>query len=59
MAATSKELLRIARMVRSREQFVAQLGEAQYEVALALYRWGIYLLLGKLSMTIYTLQKPA
>jgi ubiquinone/menaquinone biosynthesis C-methylase UbiE len=55
----SKELLRIARMVRSREQFVAQLGEAHYEVALALYRWGIYLLLGKLSMTIYTLQKPA
>jgi ubiquinone/menaquinone biosynthesis C-methylase UbiE len=53
-----KELLRIARMVRSREKFVAQLGETQYEVALALYRWGIYLLLGKLSMSIYTLQKP-
>ena len=53
-----KELLRIARMVRSRDQFVAQLGEAQYEIALALYRWGIYLLLGKLSMSIYTLRKP-
>jgi ubiquinone/menaquinone biosynthesis C-methylase UbiE len=54
-----KELLRIARMVRSREQFVAELGQAQYEVALALYRWGIYLLLGKLSMSIYTLRKSA
>jgi ubiquinone/menaquinone biosynthesis C-methylase UbiE len=53
-----KELLRIARMVRSRDQFVAQLGEAQYEIVLALYRWGIYLLLGKLSMSIYTLRKP-
>lgn len=55
----SKELLRIARMVRSREQFVAELGESQYEIALALYRWGIYLLLGKLSMSIFTLRKSA
>jgi ubiquinone/menaquinone biosynthesis C-methylase UbiE len=54
----SQELLRVARMVRSREQFVEQLGEQQYEIALALYRWGIYLLLGKLSMSIYTLRKP-
>ncbi len=54
-----KELLRIARMLRSREKFVAELGETRYEIALSLYRWGIYLLLGKLSMSIYTLRKPA
>jgi ubiquinone/menaquinone biosynthesis C-methylase UbiE len=53
----SKELLRVARMVRARDQLVAELGETQYELALAVYRWSIYLLLGKLSMTIYILRK--
>jgi len=54
----SKELLRVSRMVRARDQLVAELGETQYALALAVYRWSIYLLLGKLSMIIYILRKP-
>jgi ubiquinone/menaquinone biosynthesis C-methylase UbiE len=53
----SKELLRIARMVREADYFRAELGESQYEIALAAYRWSVYLLLGKLRMTIYMLRK--
>lgn len=52
-----KELLRIARMVREHDHFLAALGETQYTLALAVYRWSVYLLLGKLSMTIYILRK--
>ncbi|MEO8607769.1 MAG: methyltransferase domain-containing protein [Chloroflexota bacterium] len=53
----SKELLRVGRMVRAEDYFRAELGDAHYELALAVYRWSIYLLLGKLSMTIYLLRK--
>jgi ubiquinone/menaquinone biosynthesis C-methylase UbiE len=51
----SRALLRMARMIRAREQFVAELGQARYDVLLAAYHWVVYLLLGKLSPTIYTL----
>ncbi len=51
----SKELMRLARMVRAKDKFIAELGPERYEIALALYRWGIYLLLGKLSSAIYVL----
>jgi ubiquinone/menaquinone biosynthesis C-methylase UbiE len=53
----SKELLRISRMTREEERFRALLGNFQYEAALALYRWGIYILLGKLCPTVHILQK--
>jgi ubiquinone/menaquinone biosynthesis C-methylase UbiE len=53
----SQQLRRIARMRRQRDRFVAQLGEAGYEQTLALYYWGIYQFLGKLSQMIYVLKK--
>jgi ubiquinone/menaquinone biosynthesis C-methylase UbiE len=53
----SQQLRRIARMRRQRDRFVAELGEARYEQTLALYYWGIYQFLGKLSQVIYTLKK--
>jgi ubiquinone/menaquinone biosynthesis C-methylase UbiE len=53
----ARELMRLARMVRARDRFVAELGQERYDTALALYRWGIYLLLGKLSSSIYVLRK--
>ncbi|MCI0338602.1 MAG: methyltransferase domain-containing protein [Acidobacteria bacterium] len=53
----SKELIRIARMIRQRERFVREMGEECYQTALALYHWGIYQLLGKLSSTVYVLKK--
>jgi len=54
----SKCLLRVARMRRAREKFLAELGPARYEAALAVYQWAIYLALGKLSASLYVLHKP-
>jgi ubiquinone/menaquinone biosynthesis C-methylase UbiE len=54
---TSRELLRISRMTRGEARFRALLGDFQYEAALALYRWGVYILLGKLCPTVHLLQK--
>jgi SAM-dependent methyltransferase len=52
----SRELMRIARMLRAREKFVSQLGETAYTIALALYHWHVYQMLGKLTMTVDVLQ---
>jgi ubiquinone/menaquinone biosynthesis C-methylase UbiE len=53
----SKELMRIARMLRQRERFLTEIGEEEYLTALALYHWGLYQLIGKLSSTVYALKK--
>jgi len=52
----ARELMRLARMLSAEERFVAELGEANYQVTSALYHWVIYQLLGKLSSVIYTLR---
>ena len=54
----TRELMRLARMLQAKERFLAELGEANYEVTSALYHWVIYQLIGKLSSAIYTLKKP-
>ena len=54
---TSKQLLRIARLRRNREQLVAQFGESYYACELANCHWGIYQMMGKLSPIVYTLEK--
>ena len=53
----SQEILHIARMKRARVSLVADFGQAVYNVMLAVHRWNIYVLLGKLSSTVYTLRK--
>jgi SAM-dependent methyltransferase len=53
----SRELMRIARMRRMREQLVAQWGPERYEAVSALYHWMIYLLIGKLTAAYYLLEK--
>lgn len=53
----SRELRWIARMTRKREELEAQMGQRNFEVSLALYNWGIYQLLGKLGLMVYTLKK--
>ncbi|HEY0079619.1 MAG TPA: class I SAM-dependent methyltransferase [Pyrinomonadaceae bacterium] len=53
----SRELMRLARMMSAGEKFVAEMGEANYQVTSALYHWVIYQLIGKLSSVIYTLKK--
>jgi ubiquinone/menaquinone biosynthesis C-methylase UbiE len=54
---SSKELLHIARMRQRRADLVAEFGEKACDVIMAVHHWHVYLLLGKLSATIYTLRK--
>lgn len=53
----SKHLRRVARMIRDKERLMAELGQDRYQITLALYHWGLYQLLGKLSSTLYILRK--
>jgi ubiquinone/menaquinone biosynthesis C-methylase UbiE len=53
----TRELMRLARMNRAREKFVAQLGRETFDIAQALYRWTVYHLLGKVGANVYTLKK--
>lgn len=55
----SKELMRIARMRRMREDLIAEWGKTRYNTAQALYHWVVYHLLGKLSSGFYLLEKAA
>ena len=52
-------LLQVARLLRSKESFVRQFGESNYEIAIADRLWHVYRMIGKLSGLIYILQKPA
>jgi len=55
----SRELMRLACMLRKPEYYQGLLGARRYEVALANYHWAIYILLGKLRPTLYVLRKTA
>lgn len=52
-------LLQVARLLRSKESFVRQFGESNYEIAIADRLWHVYRMIGKLSGLIYVLQRPA
>ena len=54
---TSRQLLRIARMLRNREGLIARVGRKDYEIELADCYWGVYHMIGKMSGAIYTLRK--
>lgn len=54
---TSQQLLRVARMLRNRKEYIDKLGEADYEIELANCRWGVYQMLGKLCPTLYVIKK--
>jgi len=51
--------MRLARMLRKPEYYQELLGAGRNEVALANYHWALYILLGKLSPTLYVLRKNA
>ena len=55
---TVDDLLRVARLRRRETELVARYGRESYEAALADSVWGAYQLLGKLSPTVYVLEKP-
>lgn len=54
-----KDLLTIARMHRAEHELVAAFGRPRYEATIASCLWNVYLLLGKLSSSIYVFRKPA
>lgn len=54
-----QDLMTVARMRRAEAELVERFGRSRYEATLADLLWGIYLLLGKLSSSIYLLRKPA
>lgn len=55
--ATSKQLLRIARMRRDRERFVERYGEKWVASEMANCLWGVYQALGKLGPVVYALER--
>lgn len=57
VSTTSRQLLRIARMRRNREQLVTALGQQVYANELANCHWGVYQMLGKLCPRVYVLAK--
>ncbi len=54
---TSRQMLRIARMLRNRDSLIARVGRKDYEIELADCYWGVYQMIGKMSGAIYTLQR--
>ena len=55
----SQYLRRLMRMVRNRDYFREKLGCNTFDTYLALYYWQLFFLLGKLSGTVYRLEKKA
>lgn len=56
--STSQKLLRLARLRRQRDAYIAKVGRTLYEVELADCHWAVYQMLGKLCPTVYILKKP-
>lgn len=54
---TSRQLLHAARLMRGRDELMAELGETPYRVELANALWGIYQMIGKLEPRVYVLSK--
>ena len=56
---TSRQLLRVARMLRDPERYKSLIGAREYEVELGDCLYGIYQLLGKLSATVSVLRRTS
>ena len=56
---TSRQLLRVARMLRDPDRYKAAIGEHVYEAELGDCLYGIYQLLGKLSATVSVLRRTS
>lgn len=54
---SSKQLVRIAKLLRKRDYYIEKFGENIYEEELANCYYGVYQMIGKLCPVIYTLQK--
>jgi len=54
---SSKQILRIAKLIRNKDNYIDMFGETDYYVELANCHYGVYQMLGKLCPIIYTLEK--
>ncbi len=54
---TCSSLLHAARMLRCRNELLAELGEVGYRVELANALWGVYQMIGKLEPRVYVLRR--
>ena len=54
---TSRQMIRISRMLRSRDSLLTRVSRKDYEIELADCYWGVYHMIGKLSGAIYTLRR--
>ena len=55
VAASSKQLLRVSRMLRNRAAYEERFGTIAYEFMLTDCLWGVYQMIGKLNPRIYVL----
>ena len=55
VAASSKQLLRVSRMLRNRSAYEERFGTIAYEFMLTDCLWGVYQMIGKLNPRIYVL----
>ncbi len=55
---TARSLLHVARLLRVRDEMLAELGEVAYRVELSDALWGVYQMIGKLEPRIYVLGRP-
>ncbi|HEX3723676.1 MAG TPA: class I SAM-dependent methyltransferase [Nitrolancea sp.] len=55
----TRQLLHAARLIRSPGQYIAQFGQAAYDLMLGDCLWHVYRMLGKLSGRIYLLSKQS
>lgn len=53
---TSEQLLRIARLRRQRDRFVAEFGAKDYAAEMADALYGVYQMLGKISLVVYSIE---
>jgi SAM-dependent methyltransferase len=53
-----RRLLYAARLLRDPQRYVAQFGQAAYEIMLGDCLWHVYGMIGKLTRSVYVLRKP-
>jgi hypothetical protein len=55
----SRELLAAARLLRDPQRYIAQFGQAAYDIKLGDAFWHVYRMIGKLSNRVYVLGMPS
>jgi len=54
---SARDVLRLAKMLRSRSRTAARLGAAEFEILAAYYQWNAYLLMGRTTYGVWVLER--